>query len=119
MQSYYTAVLPVCAIYMNLSDHYILQIGIWNKLFLCESGIRDTITSMDRASEIIDYLAGRRRQLRISQEELGKRVGFSRNHIGKIERHATNPTFASVVRMCEALEIDINLTEKPVRNRPE
>lgn len=97
---------------MNLSDHYILQIGIWNKLFLYESGIRDTITSMDRASEIIDYLAGRRRQLRISQEELGKRVGFSRNHIGKIERHATNPTFSSVIRMCEALNVSMRFIEK-------
>ena len=80
--------------------------------FRTEHGFRGTIDNMDDR-KIIDYLAGRRRQLNISQEELGRRIGMSRNHIGRMERHVINPTFGVVVRICEALDISLVLQEKP------
>lgn len=66
--------------------------------------------------KIIDVLAGRRRQLNISQRALGERIGMSRNHIGRIERHELSPTLGVVTRMVEALDMDMELKEKPDRD---
>jgi len=63
--------------------------------------------------KIVNDLAGRRRQLNISQRALGERIGISRNHIGRIERHELSPTLGAITRMAEAFDMDLELKEKP------
>jgi len=66
--------------------------------------------------QIIDILAGRRRQLNITQEDLGKRVGMSRNNICRIENHRIKPPLEVIVAICHALDYEIEVKEKPTRD---
>ncbi len=50
------------------------------------------------------HIARRRRQL--SQAELAKRVGISRNYISMIERGVADPGYAIVIEICDYLSID-------------
>ncbi len=43
----------------------------------------------------------------ISQEELGLRTGFAKNHIGKIERGQTNVKIETLFRIAKELNVDI------------
>ena len=65
------------------------------------------------ATKIIDTLAGRRRLLNISQEELGSQIGVSRNYVNRVENHHINPTLGMIDRICVALGVDLDLKEKP------
>lgn len=62
--------------------------------------------------QVIDFIAGRRRQLKISQKELGEAIGVSANHISRIETHKQNPSFEIVVRICTVLNLDIVIRAK-------
>ena len=70
----------------------------------------------------IDYVAigirlnQRRRALRMTQGELGERVGVSTSFIGHIERAEKIPSLETVVRLCVALDITLDefiLGQKP------
>ncbi|ABQ06055.1 MULTISPECIES: helix-turn-helix domain-containing protein [Flavobacterium] len=43
----------------------------------------------------------------ISQEELGLRTGYAKNHIGKIERGQTNPKIETLFSIAMELNVDI------------
>jgi DNA-binding XRE family transcriptional regulator len=43
----------------------------------------------------------------MSQEELGLRTGFAKNHIGKIERGQTNPKIETLFAIAKELGVDI------------
>lgn len=45
----------------------------------------------------------------LSQEELAARAGLHRTYIGDIERGVRNPTLLSLVRMAEALEVNLSV----------
>jgi DNA-binding XRE family transcriptional regulator len=47
-----------------------------------------------------------RRQLGLSQEELGKRAGLHRTYIGHVERGEVNPSFKNVLLVAQALAVD-------------
>lgn len=47
-----------------------------------------------------------RRQLGLSQEELGQRAGLHRTYIGHVERGEVNPSFKNVLLVAQALEVD-------------
>lgn len=59
--------------------------------------------------QVIDFIAGRRRQLKISQKELGEAIGVSANHISRIETHKQNPSFDVVMRMCKELDLQLEI----------
>jgi transcriptional regulator with XRE-family HTH domain len=46
-----------------------------------------------------------RSDLGISQEELANRAGIHRTYVGGIERGTRNPSYASIVRIADALQI--------------
>lgn len=47
----------------------------------------------------------RRRQLKLSQVELGASAGYDRNFIGLIENGQQSPTFRTLWDLCRALDI--------------
>ncbi len=47
-----------------------------------------------------------RRQLGLSQEELGERAGLHRTYIGHVERGEVNPSFKNVLLVAQALQVD-------------
>lgn len=44
---------------------------------------------------------------KISQEELGFRIGYAKKTIGELERGNTNPTFETLLLISKALDITI------------
>lgn len=49
-----------------------------------------------------------RARLRISQDEAGRRAGLHRNYVGAIERGEINPTYDTLLRLCEGLEFPLH-----------
>ena len=45
---------------------------------------------------------------RYSQEKLAEKVGISTKYINMIENCKTNPTIVIIIKICNALEIDLN-----------
>ncbi len=45
---------------------------------------------------------------RLSQEELGARAGLHRNYVGAIERGEINPTFRTLLRVAQGLELALS-----------
>ena len=53
-------------------------------------------------------VAGIRRKLNISQEELADRCGIHRTYIGSIERGEKSPTLNTIEKIANGLQVDIN-----------
>ncbi len=61
--------------------------------------------------ELINKLANKiksaRLQLNLSQEALADKCGLDRTYISLVERSKRNPSYLSLVKLCDGLEIDI------------
>lgn len=70
---------------------------------------------MDRSNINIRFgklIATKRKELGISQEELGFRCGVHRTYVGAIERGEKSPTLTTIEKLSEGLNISIaNLWE--------
>ena len=49
-----------------------------------------------------------RLQKRISQEKLAEKIDISTKYLNMIENRKANPTIVIVIRICQALNIDLN-----------
>ena len=49
-----------------------------------------------------------RTQKGVTQEKLAEMVDYSPNHISKLENARTNPSFDLLVKIAQALDVDIN-----------
>lgn len=59
--------------------------------------------------ELLEFgkrVRARRKDLRLSQEQLGERSGLHRTYVGHVERGEVNPTLRNVLLLAEALETD-------------
>jgi len=59
-----------------------------------------------------EYIAGRRKSLRITQRELAELCGVSEHALGNLERGIGNPTFDLIEKVCDALGLEIRLGPK-------
>lgn len=57
---------------------------------------------------IADNIRIERLRKRLSQEKLAEIVGMSTKYLNMIENNKTNPTIVIVVKICNALKIDLN-----------
>lgn len=57
---------------------------------------------------IADNIRIERLPKRLSQEKLAEIVGISTKYLNMIENNKTNPTIVIVVKICNALKIDLN-----------
>jgi transcriptional regulator with XRE-family HTH domain len=51
-------------------------------------------------------IKNRRREMALSQEELGEVAGLHRTYIGHLERGEVNPSLINILRVAKALKID-------------
>lgn len=61
---------------------------------------------------IADNIRIERLRKRLSQEKLAEIVGISTKYLNMIENNKTNPTIVIVVKICNALKIDLNMLIK-------
>jgi transcriptional regulator with XRE-family HTH domain len=52
-------------------------------------------------------LRGARRRAGVSQERLAELAGLDRTYVSGVERGVRNPTLLTLVRLCDALGIDL------------
>ncbi|WP_026804105.1 helix-turn-helix domain-containing protein [Aliarcobacter lanthieri] len=61
--------------------------------------------------ELLNKLANKikstRLQLNLSQETLADKCGLDRTYISLVERSKRNPSYLSLVKLCDGLEINI------------
>jgi len=62
--------------------------------------------------DIGEFIAKRRKALRINQRELADLCGVSEHALGNLERGVGNPTFDLMCRICDVLGLEIKLTPK-------
>ncbi len=59
-------------------------------------------------NNVSDNIRMARLQRRISQEKLAEMVDISTKYLNMIENRKANPTIVIVIRICQALGIDLN-----------
>ncbi len=57
---------------------------------------------------VSDNIRIARLQKRISQEKLAEKIDISTKYLNMIENRKANPTIVIVIRICQALGIDLN-----------
>lgn len=61
----------------------------------------------DRLNILGKRIAELRSKKGLTQEQLAERVGYSTNHISKLELARTNPSFELLIKIASALNIEI------------
>ncbi len=68
--------------------------------------------TLNSDEEIIAIVADRirieRLKKRFSQEKLAEKVNISAKYLNMIENRKSNPSIVIVIRICQALDIDLN-----------
>ncbi len=62
----------------------------------------------DILNVVSDNIRLARLQRRISQEKLAEKIDISTKYLNMIENRKANPTIVIVIRICQALDIDLN-----------
>lgn len=65
-----------------------------------------------KKSGVGEYIAARRRSLKVNQRELADLCGVSEHALGDLERGVGNPTFDLLDKVCDALGLEICLAPK-------
>lgn len=79
---------------------------------MAKDNIRDEI-----AAEVVRLLMERRRHLGISGNALAEKTGLSQSLISTIETNPWNPTLDTLLRIAEALEVDLGEVITTARKR--
>ncbi|MDE2261214.1 MAG: helix-turn-helix transcriptional regulator [Gammaproteobacteria bacterium] len=61
---------------------------------------------------ILKELATARREARISQRALGKKIGLAQSHVSKIERGSVDPQLSNLLEIARALGLELMLVPK-------
>jgi len=65
---------------------------------------------------LANTLKTRRNQLHLTQEKLADIAGFDRTYISLIERGQRNPSYLNLIKLCNALELNIIFVKKGKNN---
>ena len=57
--------------------------------------------------QLAEKIKSKRLELNLSQEALADKCGLDRTYISFVERSKRNPSYLSLVKLCDGLEIDI------------
>jgi HTH-type transcriptional regulator / antitoxin HipB len=70
------------------------------------------------AQQLPSLLRGIRKKNRITQQQLGERLGLSQRMVAKLEAHPEKASFERVLHALSALEIDLVLKERKTPSLP-
>lgn len=62
--------------------------------------------------ELFKKLKDQRKKMNLTQEQLADKCGFDRTYISLLERGKRNPTYLNLLKLCKALNIDIEFLPK-------
>lgn len=82
------------------------------------SNISDIVSVMSEAPVPGPLLRQRRQELKWTLDDLATRSGVSRSMVSQIERSETNPTFATLWNLTQALNIDFSDLTTPATTPP-
>ena len=68
---------------------------------------------IQHTADISDLLRSRRNELSLSQGELASRAGIGRQQISDIESGKSGMRVSSLLRLLDALGLDLHVTEQP------
>ncbi len=57
--------------------------------------------------QLAEKIKSKRLELNLSQEGLADKCGLDRTYISLIERSKRNPSYLSLIKLCDGLDIDI------------
>lgn len=57
---------------------------------------------------VADNIRLERLKRRLSQEKLAEMTGISTKYLNMIENYKTNPTIVIIIKVCNAMDIDLN-----------
>ncbi len=66
------------------------------------------MTDNEILEKVADNIRLERLRCRLSQEKLAEMVDISTKYLNMIENRKANPTVVIVIRICQALNIDLN-----------
>lgn len=85
----------------------------WNELDQSIDSIsQDRKLEIDLAAYLIEQIIERRKQLNMTQSELGEKVKMSQSQIARVENHATVPRLNTLIALANALGLEVTLSEK-------
>lgn len=67
---------------------------------------------IDVIAYLVEVIVARRKQLNITQAELGAKVKMSQSQIARVENCSTVPRLDTVIAIADALGLEITLAEK-------
>ena len=62
---------------------------------------------LELLNKLADKVKSKRLLLNLSQETLADKCGLDRTYISLVERSKRNPSYLSLIKLCNGLEIDI------------
>jgi transcriptional regulator with XRE-family HTH domain len=69
-------------------------------------GVSNSLNVDKTTKEFGARIRGRRKELAMSQEQLGEVAGLHRTYIGHLERGEVNPSLVNILRVAKALKVD-------------
>jgi transcriptional regulator with XRE-family HTH domain len=68
-------------------------------------------------AELVRLIGEERKRLTLSKNKLAELTGLNQSTISRLENHPENPTMDSLLRVADALEINLaNILAKAIRN---
>lgn len=61
---------------------------------------------------LITELAAARREVKLSQRALGRKIGLAQSHVSKIERGAVDPQLSNLLEIARALGLELMLVPR-------
>ncbi len=71
------------------------------------------------ASQLQDYIRGLRKSNKLTQAELGTRLGLSQRMVAKLEAHPDKASFDRILSVLSALDADLIIRPRGTRARNE
>lgn len=63
-------------------------------------------------AQIIEELKRRRKEAKLTQADLAEKLGMKQQYIGAIEQGQKGPTVKTLVKICEALELEVKVEKR-------
>lgn len=69
----------------------------------------DRKLELERTAKLINLIEARRHELGLTQKQLGERSGLKQSYITRVESGTTIPRIDTLLRLADALELDVTL----------